>query len=41
MVKLETVLALVGVLFSMLMYYNECIIRLKVYGKSHRLVEAL
>ena len=33
MVSLGTVLVLVGVSFSMLMYYNECIMRLKVHWK--------
>ena len=35
MVGLRTVLALVGVSFSMLMYYNEPIMRLKVPWKSN------
>ena len=35
MVRLGTVMALVGVSFSMLMYYSECIMRLNVYGKSN------
>ena len=35
MVSLGTVMALVGMSFSMLIYYNECIIRLKVYWKSN------
>ena len=34
MVSLGTVMALVGVSFSMLIYYNERIMRLKVYWKS-------
>ena len=31
MVSLRTVMVLVGVSFTMLMYYNECMMRLKVY----------
>ena len=34
MVSLRTVMALLGVSFSMLIYYNECIMRLKVHWKS-------
>ena len=31
LVSLRTIMALEGVLFSMLIYYNECMIRLNVY----------
>ena len=37
MVSLITVMALVGVSFSMLMYYNECIMRHKVHWKLNLL----
>ena len=33
MVGLRIVMVLVGVSFSLLMYYNECIMRFKVYWK--------
>ena len=38
MVGLGTVMVLVGVSFSMLMHYNERIMRLKVYWKSNLLL---
>ena len=34
-VGFRTVMAPVGVSFSMLIYYSDCIIRLKVYWKSN------
>ena len=37
MVGPGTVMALVGVSFSMLMYYNEGIMKFKIYGKSNLL----